>query len=396
MQIAQLAKPNEQNILMAADLLKQGQVVAMPTETVYGLAGNAFDVSALERIFLAKERPTFDPLIVHVAAPAHVSKVDGPTQLAELATLGLISLDRMSDAARKAAARLMATFWPGPLTLVLPKQRRVPDLATAGLDTVAIRMPAHPVAQRLITAAATPLAAPSANRFGRISPTTAKHVAEELGSRIPLIIDGGPCIVGLESTVVAVLSEPKELILLRPGRVTSTELETSALIKVKRGTPVTTASTVTTPNAAIGPTTFGAPPAQASPGLLTSHYAPSKALHLLPDTLATLSDDAIKGTVSAIKTSTGTSINSLGLLIFEGSPRDAAARLQRTTGLAIVARTLSSDGSIAKVARNFFGMLRELDHAPVDAILSEPCPDSEASDGLGYAVADRLRRASAR
>src|SRR5690606_7520483 len=185
------------DVAQAAALLRAGAVVAMPTETVYGLAANAFDEAAVLRIFQVKQRPSFDPLIVHVRDREQLSPL-------------VARLPREAEA-------LMEHFWPGPLTLVLPKTGRVPDLVTSGLDTVAVRMPAHPVAQALLRAVDFPLAAPSANPCGYVSPTSAQHVADQLGGKVPYILDGGPCTVGVESTILGWEQEAGAWLLYRPG-----------------------------------------------------------------------------------------------------------------------------------------------------------------------------------
>ncbi|HEY8965072.1 MAG TPA: L-threonylcarbamoyladenylate synthase, partial [Candidatus Methylacidiphilales bacterium] len=185
MALPHIAPPDAAGIARAAALLREGSLVGLPTETVYGLAANALDAAAAARIFEAKARPFFDPLIVHVPGLAEAE--------------GLVAEGGWNEAAR----RLAEAFWPGPLTLVLPKRPEVPDLVTSGLPHVALRAPAHPVAQAVLKASGLPLAAPSANRFGRISPTTAQAVAEELGAAVPLVLDGGACAVGVESTILA-------------------------------------------------------------------------------------------------------------------------------------------------------------------------------------------------
>jgi tRNA threonylcarbamoyl adenosine modification protein (Sua5/YciO/YrdC/YwlC family) len=192
------------NTQAAADLLRKGEVVAIPTETVYGLAANAYNEAAVLKIFQAKQRPAFDPLIVHVHSLDQVKEVVSFSELKRKDT-------------RKEAEALMAKFWPGPLTLVLPKSDRVPDLVTSGLDTVAVRMPAHPMALELLRSLDFPLAAPSANPFGYVSPTTAQHVADQLGEKIPYILDGGPCTVGVESTIIGWESDAEQWVLYRPG-----------------------------------------------------------------------------------------------------------------------------------------------------------------------------------
>ena len=190
----------------AAALIRSGELVAFPTETVYGLGAHALDPTAVARIFAAKERPSFDPLIVHLADPAE-----------------LVAYTHPADAADPRVARLAARFWPGPLTLVLRKRDNVPGIVTAGLSTVGLRVPDHPVALALIRAAHVPIAAPSANRFGRVSPTRASHVVRGLGARVRLVLDGGPCRVGVESTVV--LLADGRAALLRPGGVAAEAIE---------------------------------------------------------------------------------------------------------------------------------------------------------------------------
>ncbi len=223
----------------AAELIRSGQLVAFPTETVYGLGANALDPAAIEKIYAAKGRPAASPLIVHVSS-------------IEMAR-GLVR--EWPEQAENLARR----FWPGPLTLVLPKQPHVPDRLTAGLDTVGVRMPAHPMALELIREAGVPIAAPSANRFTELSPTTAQHVRDALGDRVAMVLDGGPATVGIESTVLSIAGSGA--VLLRPGMVTRQEIE--AVIG-----PVQT----------LGPVQAGA---HASPGLHARHYSPKTPLLLI-------------------------------------------------------------------------------------------------------------------
>ena len=304
------------NIERAAGMLRGGGLVAFPTETVYGLGADATDDRAVAAIFEAKGRPKFNPLIVHIPDPDAAFKLGAAT-----------------DAAR----RLAAKFWPGPLSLVL---RRTPGcpvslLASAGLDTLAVRVPRHPVAQALLRAAGRPLAAPSANRSGNVSPTTAQHVAESLGGRVALILDGGACPVGIESTVVDVSEEAPTL--LRPGGVTQEEIE-----------------------AVIGKLAIAAPTAAPkSPGQLESHYAPALPLRL--EVRDTGPDEA--------------------LLAF-GPDVPAGAR---------VTLNLSRSGDPVEAAANLFAMLRQLDGSGCRAIAVMPVPDT----GIGRAINDRLRRAAA-
>jgi L-threonylcarbamoyladenylate synthase len=330
-------------VARGARYLRSGQPVGMPTETVYGLAAPVSDADAVAAVFAVKERPLFDPLIVHVAGD------DVAREVAGVADLG-----RLDAAARAVVERLWSRFWPGPLTLVLPRAAGVPDLVTAGLGTVAVRVPRHDVAAALIRAAGSPLVAPSANRFGRISPTTAASVIAELGGRIVAVVDGGPCEVGVESAVVAV--EPGgALRLLRPGGV--------ALEALREVAPVVEAT--------------GSP---ASPGHTPSHYAPRTPLVLLPDRVEAVPAGALADVEGPV-----------GLLRAVGAPAAAQERLA-SLGLDVAAvRTLSERGDAREAARALFAALRELDGAGASAILAEPWPESE---GLGHAIRDRLRRAA--
>ena len=304
-------------IAWAARLLRDGELVAFPTETVYGLGGDATNDEAVARIFAAKGRPRFNPLIVHVPG------------LTEAATLALVD-----GRARSAIER----FWPGALTLVLPRREGcgVSLLASAGLDTLALRAPGHPVAQALLRAAGRPIAAPSANRSGRVSPTTARHVAKDFADGIALILDAGPCPIGLESTVLD-LTDTKPL-LLRPGGVTL-----GALHQVF-GEIDTPASEETAPR---------------SPGRLPSHYAPSLPVRL-----------------DAVSARPGEALLAFGP---EAPP-----------GFAEVL-WLSRTGELAEAAANLFAMLRRLDRPEFTAIAVMPIPEQ----GLGRAINDRLRRAAA-
>jgi L-threonylcarbamoyladenylate synthase len=315
---ASILPANEEAIARAAQLLRDGELVAFPTETVYGLGGDATNETAVARIFAAKGRPHFNPLIVHVPG------------LAEAEPLAVFD-----ERAREAAAR----FWPGPLTLVLPRRpgSGLSLLASAGLDTVALRAPAHPVAQQLLRAAGVPIAAPSANRSGRVSPTNAAHVASELGARVALILDGGACPVGLESTILD-LTGPVP-VLLRPGGVT---LET---LQEVFGAIATPATGETTPRA---------------PGSLPSHYAPSLKLRL-----------------GVREARPGEALLAFGP---EAPPPGFAEVLW-----------LSRTGDPTEAAANLFAMLRQLDRPAFAGIAVTPIPER----GLGRAINDRLRRAAA-
>ncbi|MFN2509659.1 MAG: L-threonylcarbamoyladenylate synthase [Chthoniobacterales bacterium] len=313
----------ESAVAEAVEHLRRGEVVALPTETVYGLAADALDIDAVLKIFEAKERPMFDPLIVHLPDREWIERLAEPT----------------TDEAL--SARLIEAFWPGPLTIVLPRRSAVPDVVAAGLATVAVRMSAHPVFSEILRSFGRPVAAPSANRFGRISPTTAEHVYSELKDWIPLILDGGPTTHGLESTIVAVRSGGIEV--LRPGPITYEQLSQFA--------KVTTAPASARPHA---------------PGQMRSHYAPRTALFLTDD-LRSFQPPAGKR---------------IGALSWRGTTGAFFAEL----------RVLSHSGDLREAATNLFRCLRELDDAQLDLIVAEQVPES----GLGAAIMDRLRRAAGR
>lgn len=308
-----------------ARLLQGGGLVAFPTETVYGLGANAFEARAVARVFEVKARPSFDPLIVH---------------LSDRADLGSVAV-----VAHPGAERLAERFWPGPLTLVLARRPEIPEIVTAGLDTVGVRVPAHEAARKLIRAAGTPVAAPSANPFGYVSPTTAPHVAELLGEAVDLILDGGPCRVGVESTIVSLATGTPTL--LRPGGVSREELEEAL------GIPVATC-----------PPPAGDPLA---PGQLARHYATRTPLRILPGPAGPLSSDSGR----------------VGLLAWRGPAADA--------GYAAL-EVLAPDGRATTAAAQLFAALRRLDALGLDAIVAEPCEER----GLGHAIMDRLRRCAAR
>ena len=309
-------------IARAAALLRAGGIVAMPTETVYGLAASAFDPRAVARVFEAKRRPSFDPLIVHIA--------------------DLDDLPRVAAEVPEPARAVAARFWPGPLTMVFPKRPEIPDIVTSGLPTVGVRFPDHPVARALIRAAGIPLAAPSANPFGYISPTTAEHVREQLGDAVDAILDGGPCRVGVESTILA--WRPDGPALLRAG-----------------GTPVEALEEVAGPIARPAPRMPTATPD--SPGQLPRHYSPRTPLSL----------DASPEDFPA-----GARLGWLGL----GRP----AHPERYAAI----ESLSETGDLREAAARLFAAMHRLDALGLDAVLARPVPD----DGLGLAVNDRLRRAA--
>lgn len=333
------------DIAQAVTVLQQGGIGGIPTETVYGLAADAFQPRAVARVFEAKQRPAFDPLIVHLPEPAW--------------------LDRVAREVSPLARQLANRFWPGPLTLVLPRQRTVPDLVTSGLDSVAVRIPAHSLARELIARVGSPIAAPSANLFGRISPTTAQHVLDQLADRIDFVLDGGPCAVGVESTVVQVA--PEGLRLLRPGGTTVEEI-TAEFPAVAWLDPVSNP---------------GHNLPQVAPGMLTQHYAPRTPLELVdPAELAGWVQDWSKSHPLA----------QLGLLRWRESPpsRNEPDPLENNTLLYTEWLTTDSDWKTA--AARLFACLRRLDESQSELIVAERVPEI----GLGRAINDRLRRAAAR
>ncbi len=310
------------DIQRAKLLLEGGELVAIPTETVYGLAANALDPAAVTKIFLAKNRPYFDPLIVHVAsldvARKYVTEIpDGANELAK-------------------------HFWPGALTFLLDKKDVIPDLVTAGLDRVGIRCPDHALTQALLKQLSFPLAAPSANPFGYVSPTTAQHVENQLGDKIQYILDGGQCKVGIESTIIGWGNN--QPILYRLGGVSQEQIE-SVIGRVR----VQSHST-SQPQA---------------PGQLTSHYAPGKKFVL--------------GNVDEL------------ILNYPGK-QIGILTFRSTKILSGIHLTLSPTGNLEEAARNLFSCLREFDTTDVDLVIAEEVPDS----GLGRAINDRLRRAAAK
>jgi L-threonylcarbamoyladenylate synthase len=333
--------PETPAIAECAVILQRGGLVAIPTETVYGLAANALDIAAVARIFEAKGRPAWDPLIVHVANFEMVSRIAA----------------EFPESARELAQR----FWPGPLTLLLPKSEQLPSVVTAGRQSAAVRMPAHPVAGALIAAANLPLAAPSANRFGRISPTTAEHVLTELDGRIDAILDAGPTEIGVESTVIDSLRSPP--LLLRPGAVTRDQIE-AVIGRVEL----------------YSPPAHAAPQALASPGLAARHYAPTARLILIDG-----ERDALLKAIRDYVTSEAERGNYVGVL----APDDWIDESTLASG-GIVLSAWGPWGDWRQLSRNLFAGLRYLDKPGVSVILC-PVPSNE---GLGLALRDRLTRAA--
>lgn len=333
--------PDPEAIERAAACLRAGGLVAFPTETVYGLGVHALDRAAVARLFQAKGRPASDPLIVHVAST--------------------VQARALSVAFPPTADRLAARFWPGPLTLVLPKSAVVPDEVTAGLSSVALRVPSHPVALALIEAAGVPVAAPSANLFSRPSPTRAAHVLADLEGRIEMVLDGGATTVGVESTVVDLSTDVPRL--LRPGGVSR-----EALVAVLGNTPLQDA----------GPVQSGP---QLSPGLLERHYAPRTPVTTYegqaPRVLERMRADALAAHADGHR---------VGLLIF-----DEDAGLGQMPGVLVV-RSIGPSTDLEAVAPQLYAALRELDASGSDVILAHGFHDVR---GLGAALRDRLRRAAA-
>ncbi|GCD77165.1 threonylcarbamoyl-AMP synthase [Thermaurantimonas aggregans] len=312
------------DIQKAAALLQAGEVIGMPTETVYGLAGNALNAQAVAKIFAIKKRPTFDPLIVHIF---------------DLSQIELLSKSSLSESFYVLANR----FWPGPLTLVVEKSDAVPDIVTSGLSTVGIRMPAHPMAQQLLRLCNLPLAAPSANPFGYISPVTAEHVARQLGDQVPYILDGGRCQIGLESTIVDCTVTPARI--LRKGGISVEKIAEALGYQ-----PDVLSHSTDNPKA---------------PGMLSSHYAPRKKL-ILTDQKSVFSYYHNKNNIAFLRYRTP----------IKQHP---------------IQRILSPNGSDAEAAANLFYFLRELDEmSEIDLIVAEKAPDK----GLGPAINDRLQRAA--
>ena len=333
--MAEILTASESDIARAGILLRGGEIVAVPTETVYGLAANAFCEASVRAIFSAKGRPFIDPLIVHVHS--------------------MDQAEALADTTHPFVKKLADAFWPGPLTLVLPKKPCVPSIVTAGEPTVAVRMPAHPLMRKILIAANVPLAAPSANPFGYVSPTTAQHVQDSLGDKISYIVEGGACACGVESTIVLVADEPR---LLRPGVITRENLETVL------GVPVVPAKGHLEKIA-----DGGEERAQLAPGMLKKHYSPRVPVKLfdfggLPD-------------ISAREVA----------VVFQARPGETV-REKLPEGVQVF--WLSESGDQAEIARTVFALLRRLDGENFSTVFIEKSPHF----GIGVAVNDRLSRAA--
>jgi L-threonylcarbamoyladenylate synthase len=325
-----------QECAKAINLLRAGEVVALPTETVYGLAADALNPDAVAKIFEAKDRPRFDPLIVHL-----------PKREA---------LDEIAIVESPIALRLIEEFWPGPLTIIFRKRDVVPDIVTAGLETVAVRMSAHPIFREVVSVLNRPLAAPSANRFGRVSPTTGQHVLHELDGRIPLIVDGGATERGIESTIVRIVDDVIEV--LRRGPIPEEMLHPFGKVRERPSTSLIIA-----------------------PGQLLTHYAPKTRL-IVVKRLRDFSATPAKRTGAL-------SLSPVAEIGPPGSPRSTTAA---TTADFAAVRYLSERGDLREAAANLFRMLRELDAENLDLIVAERVPEA----GVGAAINDRLERAAAR
>ncbi|WP_457611690.1 L-threonylcarbamoyladenylate synthase [Methanocaldococcus sp.] len=309
-----ILKATDENIKKAAEVIKKGGLVAFPTETVYGLGADALNKEAVAKIFEVKQRPLIDPVIIHIS------------KFGDLEKLGYVD---------ERAIKLAKAFWPGPLTLVLPKKDIVPNIVTAGLDCVAIRMPAHPVALKLIKYSERFIAAPSANLFSKLSPTKAEHVYEQLGDKVDIILDGGKCDVGVESTIIDLTTEKPTI--LRPGGIPIEEIEKvlNEKIEIAKKAKIK------------------------APGMLKKHYSPKTPLKIMEN------PKPIKGL-------------KCGLLAFK-EEREGFDAIE----------ILSKKGDLKEAAANLYDCLHRLDKANVDIIIAETIPEV----GLGRAIMDRLRKA---
>lgn len=323
---ARIYRGTPRNIVMLARKLQSGEIVGVPTETVYGLAANALDAKACRRIFQAKERPTSDPLIVHLHNLAQLEQIAQPNET---------------------ALKLAKAYWPGPLTLILPKKDCVPDIVTSNLDSVAVRIPKHPLFRKLLKTSALPLAAPSANPFGYVSPTTAKHVQSGLENRIYYILDGGPSAIGLESTIVDV-RDPRKIRILRPGTITSDQISKTTGLTVR------------------GAHTKSPSSGQLAPGMLLQHYSPRAKVVLHRELLSQHATTK--------------------------SAHEAYLFFQKPTPTTPHCYWLDRKGSQSGAAHQLFSMLRLLDSKGYKIIHAEKAPRGEYS----IAINDRLQRAAAK
>jgi L-threonylcarbamoyladenylate synthase len=331
--------PDPDLIRQASEIILRRGLVAFPTETVYGLGANALDEEAVAKIFIAKGRPSNDPLIVHVASVDDIS--------------------RLASEIPPIVKKLAKAFWPGPLTLILPKQAHVPDTVTSGLSTVAVRVPSHPIALALIQASGVPIAAPSANRFGHTSPTTAAHVMDDLAGRIDMVLDGGSTSVGVESTVLDVTCTPP--MILRPGGVSREALEAViGVVDLRKNRSDADAE------------------AQVSPGLLGKHYTPRAELILCSGEKVSALEK-----LSALAKQAQAEGRSVGLLL-------ADEDMKSFNSMSCISYPLGSSNNLEHIARNLYAGMRTLDDKNVNIILTRDFGEQ----GLGLAIHDRLMRAA--
>ena len=389
----EILDPTSESITRAAQLLIQGEVVALPTETVYGLAGNAFSKSSVEKIFSAKERPAFDPLIVHIKA-----EYLKPGIIHQLVQDEILDSQVLTWTQLKKIESALLHFWPGPLTCILPKGKAIPAAVTSGQNTVGLRMPSHAVFQQVLNELPFPLAAPSANRFGRISPTQAKHVMDELTGRIPIILNGGDCSIGVESTIIRIEEQGNRISLLRPGKIDAQTLEEFFHLPTFIGTPITATQPPPTSNSITQTGTF----IGTTPGSLDEHYAPRKPLFLATFSFSSEAGDfgSFAGDFQEFKNQNfGKQNKPLKIAEISMSGSSSAFKNMVSTIDPLISTThrivLSEKKDLSKMAQSLFAKLREMDQLPdVDLILVDlPVPENSQT-GLALAIADRLKRAS--
>lgn len=359
--MAEILTESESDIALAGALLRAGEIVAVPTETVYGLAANAFCERAVRAIFAAKNRPFIDPLIVHVLSPEQAGT--------------------LADLSHPFAQKLARAFWPGPLTLILPKKNCVPAVVTAGAPTVAVRAPAHPLMRRILAAAGVPLAAPSANPFGYVSPTTAAHVQESLGGKIAKIVDGGACSCGVESTIVRVADAPQ---ILRPGVISREQIERVLGVPVAFSKGILEQKSAAAGTAESAGTAENCAP-QLAPGMLKRHYSPRVRVTLFEN-------GAFPPAFLCGEGANSGAARGNAAFVFQSRASEDAARAAARVPAGAAYFRLSERGAQEDVARNVFALLRRLDGGDFSEIFIEKSPER----GIGVAVNDRLSRAAAR
>ncbi|MGE4233387.1 MAG: L-threonylcarbamoyladenylate synthase [Bacteriovoracia bacterium] len=347
-QKTRILKANQ--IDQACRALKRGQLVVIPTETVYGLAADAFEEASVVEIFRVKKRPFFDPLIVHIP--------ENKTSIEELERSRLVDGTKLNSKQRKIIDSLARAFWPGPLTLVLPKTKQVPDIVTSGLDSIAIRCPKHLLTQKVLKKSGLFLAAPSANLFGKTSPTRAQDAKTDLNGRVRWILDGGPCTVGIESTVLQIYPTLK---ILRLGGVSRTQLESVLKIKLSYGSERKK---------------------KRAPGLLENHYAPEKQLYLVGDLEKSLK---LKNMIRKKK---------ISYLAAHGSKKTCLTNFEKRFGIRPASvHVLSEKRNPLEAAKNLFSYFRALSREKTDIIVCDLWPDPQKQT-IGAAINDRIQKAS--